>query len=78
MKLSIYVIVFVWNVVLILLVGNAYNKSQERCKQVEYQLASLQAAFITSVYIQKNNDSLSSAEKSGLWSYMDSIFPVTK
>lgn len=72
------VLVMLWNLALLLLTGNVYQKNKEYNQQMEYQLASLEAAVATALYIEKNKDTLSKWEQEGLWAYLENTFPVLK
>ena len=78
MKSFIISLVVCWNIGLLLLTGNVYQKNKEYNKQMEYQFASLEAAVATALYLEKNKDSLSYWEKEGLWAYLENAFPALK
>jgi hypothetical protein len=78
MKKLFVILVIIWNIGLLLLTGNVYQRNKEYNQQMEYQLASLEAGVATALYLQKNKDTLSYWEQEGLWSYLENIFPVLK
>jgi|688.fasta_scaffold977399_2 hypothetical protein len=78
MKKLFVVLVIIWNIGLLLLTGNVYQRNKEYNQQMEYQLASLEAGVATALYLQKNKDTLSYWEQEGLWAYLENIFPVLK
>lgn len=78
MKKLFVVLLITWNIGLLLLTGNVYQRNKEYNQQMEYQLASLEAGVATALYLQKNKDTLSYWEQQGLWAYLENIFPVLK
>ncbi len=78
MKKLFIISLILWNIGLLLLTGNVYQRNKDYNKQIEYQLASLESAVATALYLQKNKESLSYLEQEGLWAYIENTFPSVK
>jgi len=78
MKKLFIISLILWNIGLLLLTGNVYQRNKDCNKQIEYQLASLESAVATALYLQKNKESLSHLEQEGLWAYIENTFPGVK